>query len=371
MDDDTLRQACAQLKRGGDHLPWPERRALARNLGEAMAHGTPQRMMLALLRLLAQDAKWEVRREVAQALLTLPPAEYENLAFQLAQDTNQFVRQAAGRAIDRRRACAKQDFLARESLDEISQRLEQLATQHGRRVAREARRICDRFGELVVGSMVHDLRTIQTYFIGHCHALIAEGHKRRKAAVHVAQDLDFLHRTIADMEIYTRPIPSERRPERVTELLAAARDLAEENVRKAGGDPTQVTLRIEVSDQLVVEVARHLMVMALANILKNALEACLALGCDRAGQIQVTAAQQEGAVEIRIADNGIGMSHEEKIGWSEFIPGRRNKSKRLSTGYGLPIAVRNLAAHGGTLTLESTEDVETIVTIRIPVDSDE
>ena len=101
------------------------------------------------------------------------------------------------------------------------------------------------------------------------------------------------------------------------------------------------------------------------------MEACIALAGERDGAVQIVAVHQEGAVEIRITDNGIGMSQEEKIGWSEFIPGHRNKSKRLSTGYGLPIAVRNLAAHGGTLTLESTEDVETIVTIRIPVDSDE
>lgn len=263
MDDDTLRTACTRLKQGSDIMPWPERRTLARNLGEAMTHGTPRRMMLALLRLLAQDAKWEVRREVANTLLTLPLAEFQSLAAMLAHDTNQFVRQAAERAMDRRRVCAKRDILARESLDEVSQRLEQMATQHGRAAARQARRICDRYSELVVGSMVHDLRTIQTYLIGHCHALIAEGHKRRKAAVQVTQDLDFLHRTIADMEAYTRPVPSERRPERVTELLAAARELALENVRQAGADATHIALEADVPDQLMVEVARHLIVMAL------------------------------------------------------------------------------------------------------------
>lgn len=126
MDDDTLREACSRLKQGGDQLPWPQQRTLARNLGEVLAHGTPGCVMLALLRLLAQDGKWEVRREVANALLTLPPAEFQSLAVALAQDTNQFVRQAAERAMDRRRACAKQDVLARESLNEVSQRLEQL-----------------------------------------------------------------------------------------------------------------------------------------------------------------------------------------------------------------------------------------------------
>ncbi len=371
MDDDTLRQVCAQLKQGRDTMAWPQRRDLVRQLGQSLADGTARRVMLALLHLLAKDSKWEVRQEVAHILLALPATDFQTLAFQLSGDTNRFVRLDAERAIDRRRTCAQQDVLARESLDEISEKLEHLAVAHGRAAARQARRICDRYSELVVGSMVHDLRTIQTYFIGHCHALIAEGHKRRKAAVHVAQDLDFLHRTIVDMEAYTRPVPTERRAERVTELLAAARELAVDNVRQAGGDASQVVIEVQVAELLTIAVARHLIVMTLANVLKNALEACIALAGERGGIVQIVAAQQEGAVEIRISDNGIGMSQEEKIGWSEFIPGRRNKSKRLSTGYGLPIAVRNLAAHGGTLTLESTEDVETIVTIRIPVDSDE
>ena len=125
-------------------------------------------------------------------------------------------------------------------------------------------------------------------------------------------------------------------PERVTELLAAARELAVDNVRQAGGDASQVAIDVQVPELLTIEVARHLIVMTLANVLKNALEACIALAGERDGVVQIVAAQQDGVVEIRITDNGIGMSQEEKIGWSEFIPGRRNKSKRLSTGYGLP-----------------------------------
>ena len=47
----------------------------------------------------------------------------------------------------------------------------------------------------------------------------------------------------------------------------------------------------------------------------------------------------------------------------------RNKSKRQSTGYGLPIAARNVAAHGGLLRLESRENEGTTVTILLPRES--
>jgi hypothetical protein len=54
----------------------------------------------------------------------------------------------------------------------------------------------------------------------------------------------------------------------VTELVAAAQELAVDNVRQAGGDATQVVIEVQVAELLTIEVARHLIVMALANVLK-------------------------------------------------------------------------------------------------------
>jgi signal transduction histidine kinase len=45
----------------------------------------------------------------------------------------------------------------------------------------------------------------------------------------------------------------------------------------------------------------------------------------------------------------------------------RNETKKQSTGYGLPIAARNFAAHGGTMELESRENEGTAVTMRLPL----
>jgi signal transduction histidine kinase len=71
-------------------------------------------------------------------------------------------------------------------------------------------------------------------------------------------------------------------------------------------------------------------------------------------------------VTLRIEDTGQGICDEELRTPLLLTPGRRNKSKRQSTGYGLPIAARNVAAHGGILRLESREDEGTTVTIVLP-----
>jgi signal transduction histidine kinase len=49
-----------------------------------------------------------------------------------------------------------------------------------------------------------------------------------------------------------------------------------------------------------------------------------------------------------------------------YTPRRRNKAKRKSTGFGVPIAKRYIEAHGGTLTFESREDEGTAVLIDLP-----
>ena len=129
-------------------------------------------------------------------------------------------------------------------------------------------------------------------------------------------------------------------------VVADALELARDNVRKSKLDPDTVTVQVDVPESIVVEIARHQIVMALANVLKNAFEAFVASGRLREGRIAITAALAGDHVTIVVGDDGQGMSSEEARGPLLFTPGRRNKTKKQSTGYGLPIAARNLAAHG-------------------------
>ncbi len=171
------------------------------------------------------------------------------------------------------------------------------------------------------------------------------------------------------MVAFTRPAPTGRHREQIADVIAAAIDLARENAR-VGRDVSVVQIETNVPEALSLVVARHAVVMAMANVIKNAIEACLASESDEP-RICVSAEAADDAVTIRVADNGIGMSDEEKRNCSLAVPGRRNKTKRFSTGYGLPIAARNLAAHGGSLTITSKENEGTTVTMTFPLETDE
>lgn len=366
-----FKDVAARLKHSRDDVPWPDRRDVAARLTTAFHEGSARRPERVLLSLLAADPKWEVRREIAEALVAVPDVEYPTLASRLMDDTNSFVRRAAIRAVDRRKKTAKKADHAKKAADEISQLFELIEDKHGRRAVQRARRACERYNELVVGSMVHDLRSILTYLETHCGGLIDEANKRRRLAMRVREDIEFFTRTIDDMDAFTRPAPTMRHRERLGDLVTAAAELAQENATKCGCDIASSQLVIDVPESITVEVVRHLIVMALANILKNSIEACSTELEDQNGLIKVQAVIIEDRAVIRISDNGIGMSDEEKQGCSLFVPGRRNKGKQFSTGYGLPIAVRNIGAHGGSLTLESCEDEGTTVTITLLLSEDD
>ncbi len=357
-------------------MSWSDRRELGRAIGDALAAGTATDAAIALAHVLAVDPKWEVRLAVADTLLNLPDDDFGQLTGQLSEDSNTYVRRSVVRALERRREQQRANGRTRRSADQVSQHLQSIESEYGKAAATKALRLCERYTELLIGSMVHDLRSVLTHLKTNSFALIEEcsdgktNGKPRRAATRVRGDLEFLESSIADMEAFTQPAPPDRRPERLAEVVAAALDLASDNVRKAKLDPEPVTIKLDVPESIVVEMARHQIVMALGNILKNAYEAFVAgSGKLREGNICVEAALIGELVRIKIRDDGMGMSEEEAMGPLFFTPGRRNKTKRHSTGYGLPIAARNVAAHGGSMSLESRENEGTAVTVTLPLSS--
>ncbi len=373
VSDSTFRDALSRLQSGATALPWPERRALGLALGEALAAGTATDAALALTHQLAADPKWEVRGTIADLLSAVPVDDFDRLVAQLAADSNTYVRRSVERALEQRRKDDRATGRKRRSADQVNQHLQAIESEYGKAAATKALRMCERYSELLVGSMVHDLRSILTHLKINCYSLIDDAAGESKAKVRrtgarVRDDLEFLEMPIQDMNTFTQPVPVDRHRERLAVVVADALDMARDNVRKAKLDPTPVTVQVDVPGSIVVEIARHQIVMALVNVLKNALEAFVVPGGALGeGRIEVTAALAGADVKIVVRDNGQGMSSEEARGPLLFTPGRRNKTKRQSTGYGLPIAARNLTTHGGTLALETQEDEGTMVTMTLPL----
>ncbi|OAI41078.1 hypothetical protein AYO40_03875 [Planctomycetaceae bacterium SCGC AG-212-D15] len=258
----------------------------------------------------------------------------------------------------RRRRVARELDRTSKGSEYVEQQLRQLDRQFGPQAVKKARAACERYGELVAGPLVHDLRSILTHLKSSGTAVIAHAAKSaaaRRVTARLAADLTYLERVVEDMGRFTDPLPVERRRERLRHVVNDALAMAQENVTGAGYSLTPVSVRIDVPLVLTASVARHLIILALANVLKNAYEAFATDGKLRKGKIAVTARRREDVVVIAIRDNGKGIVEGEVIGKTLFIPGRRNKSKMHSTGYGLPIARRNIAAHGGSLDIQSGE----------------
>ena len=89
----------------------------------------------------------------------------------------------------------------------------------------------------------------------------------------------------------------------------------------------------------------------------------------RGGQVAVRLVRQNGAAEIAIADQGIGIPEGDlpRLG-TAFTRGVGKASTFAGMGIGLHVAKLVAEAHGGSLQLESPgEDKGTTVTVRLPL----
>ncbi len=97
---------------------------------------------------------------------------------------------------------------------------------------------------------------------------------------------------------------------------------------------------------------------AISNLLRNAFESL-----EGDGVVTFTAAVSEKTLILKIADTGCGIpSIYLDTLFHPFVT-----HKKSGTGLGLPISKRIIEAHGGTLTLESTEGQGTVFTIHLPL----
>lgn len=102
---------------------------------------------------------------------------------------------------------------------------------------------------------------------------------------------------------------------------------------------------------------------ALTNLVGNALDAFDGLESDRAKEVRVGILDQEGAVLIEVADNGIGIDREgQKQLFQRFFT-----TKGLNgTGLGLLMTRKIIQEHGGHVTVSSQRGKGSVFRIRLP-----
>jgi signal transduction histidine kinase len=106
------------------------------------------------------------------------------------------------------------------------------------------------------------------------------------------------------------------------------------------------------------------LIQVLINLLSNAIKFT-----PQGGAVALSAAQDEdGGLIVTIRDTGIGMSSDEVGDALELFRQVDNSLRRRyqGTGLGLPLALKLMELHGGSLTIDSVPRRGTVVTLRFP-----
>ncbi|MDZ4847863.1 MAG: HAMP domain-containing sensor histidine kinase [Pirellulaceae bacterium] len=312
------------------------------------------------------DACWQVRREVAYALRIVPDDIYSQLVERLSADCNYFVQKIAKRAAKERREDQKKLGFTQRTVDEIEGRREAFERRHGKAAMKAADRLHDQSLRLIVGAMIHDIKSILTPLSVLCRELGINDDHQAARRINIWQSLELLSRTVLDMEQFVRPVNTERTDECLADVMQEAADLAKHTAQTRGVDTERVRLQVDVPRWIHLPIERHKIIVAVANLVTNAFESFLWCDKRRRFEIRIAATSEENMIALKIEDNGIGIADEEKISRRYFVPGRLNKSKQLSTGFGMANASRYFMAHGGSMDLFSKEDEGTTVLIQLP-----
>jgi signal transduction histidine kinase len=166
--------------------------------------------------------------------------------------------------------------------------------------------------------------------------------------------VEHLLRSLRSFSLYELP---EARPVDLSKFLHESCELVRPEVRARG---IELECRVEPGVTAVCD-ARALH-QVLLNLVTNATDALAGRATPR---ITVHCARADSLVVLRIEDNGAGISAEQQA--ELFTP--FNTTKPHGTGLGLVIARKLLAAMDATISIESTLDVGSVVSIAMPAPS--
>jgi PAS domain S-box-containing protein len=140
-------------------------------------------------------------------------------------------------------------------------------------------------------------------------------------------------------------------------------DLFTEKAAQAG-IRLEVDLQPGLADAALDEDAIH---SCLANLVSNALDACMVADQSREFVVTLTSREEDGVLVYEVADNGLGMDYEiSKKVFSKFFT---TKGSDRGTGLGLLTTKRMVHQHGGHISFTSTEGEGSVFRIELPRDT--
>jgi len=218
-------------------------------------------------------------------------------------------------------------------------------------------------GELAAG-VAHEIRNPLAGIAGAIEIITKEfpkNHPDREVLEDLRQEVRRIEKTLNDLLVYARPKPPQFGRANLRETVARTLQLARQ---QTGNKKVDFSIQIPPSlpPFLVDSEQLH---QVLLNLVLNGIQAI-----DLEGRISIEARMRDGDglnrlgyIEISVTDTGMGIppEHLERI----FRP--FYTTKRGGTGLGLSLCRRIIAAHGGTLNVESQLREGSCFTIRLPL----
>jgi two-component system, sensor histidine kinase FlrB len=196
-------------------------------------------------------------------------------------------------------------------------------------------------GEMAAG-LAHQLRTplaTALLYAANLDRPDLPGAERNRFAQRIVERLRHLERLIQDMLLFVRG-------ERVASEIVPIADLLDELLQVMEPQLRDKGVQLRAHDQshgAGVAGSRKALVGALLNLLENAVQAC---GAD--GRVDIHADVADGRLQMRVADNGVGIT--EATREHLFEPFFTTRSD--GTGLGLAVVKSVVEAHGGEVRLE-------------------
>ncbi len=218
----------------------------------------------------------------------------------------------------------------------------------------------DRQLKMMLAGVAHEVRN-PIGGIGLFTGLLAEqlgGHRSdpslaeaRDHLVQIQKDVDHLQRVVEDFLEFAMEQRLARSPFDAGALVRSAAELVRPDAHQR-----DIDVRVFAAPS-VVDADRSLLIAAIVNLLKNAIQAS-----PTQGMVEIAGRMSEGmyAIEVRDHGPGIPVDAHEKI----FEPFYTTREK--GTGLGLPLARKIVQAHGGEIGVQSSPGL-TIFRMRIPL----
>ncbi|MBV9420815.1 MAG: hypothetical protein JO348_13670 [Alphaproteobacteria bacterium] len=243
-------------------------------------------------------------------------------------------------------------------------------TTHNLLVARDAADAANRAKSSFLAAMSHELRTPLNAVIGFSEMMKTQvfgalGHKRyAEYANDIHASGTHLLSLINDILDLSRIDAGEGT---LMEEVVDLQEAIAQSLRMVAGQAQQggLVLVSDVSPLLpLIRADKRRLKQALINLLGNAVKFT-----PEGGTITVRARLDTSVIAIAVIDTGIGIASQdipralERFGQVDSSLARKYEG----TGLGLPLAKQLMEMHGGSLTLESTVNVGTTVTITMPL----